>query len=177
MAVRRHSRVVSRGSRRQTSWLDVVPTSTTVSGAGGTLLVSLTTAEKAKRPFTIIRTHLVAQLVSDQGIATEQYGGAIGFAVVSDQAEAIGITALPKPVADNDSNLWFVHQWMMGFFDFGTAASFIEQTGQGQNYVIDSKAMRKVEDGQDVVLVHELSTVLGDGQIIRVAGRLLIKEH
>ena len=176
MAIRR-GRNFRAASRRLTSWLEIAPSATTVTGAGGTLLASLTTAEKAKRPFTIIRTHLVLTLYSDQVAASEFYGGAVGMAVVSDQAEAIGITALPKPVADADSDLWLLHQWMMGFFVFGSAVGTQEHTGHQGVYQIDSKAMRKVNDDEDVVLVHELSTVLGEGQIVHAAGRVLIKEH
>ena len=177
MAVSRTVRPVtfSRGKRRATSWREVQPTVTTVTGAGGTILASLDAEELAKRPFTIVRTHLVWSLQSDQLGASEQYGGALGFAVVSEQAEGIGVTAVPHPVLDAGSDLWFVHQWMIGSFIFGSGVGFLEPNDRFG--VIDSKAMRKVNDDQDVVLVHELSTVLGGGQIISVAGRVLIKEH
>ncbi len=161
--------------RRETSWLVITPNTTTVTGAGGTIHNSLTTAEKAKRPFTVIRTHLFYAIETDQIAATEDFGGAIGMAVVSDQAEAIGVTAVPTPVADAESDLWFLHEWFAGNILFGSAIGF--DTFQRQSR-IDSKAMRKVNDGEDIVVVSELSTGLGAGGFgLHLAGRLLIKEH
>ncbi len=162
------------GSRRETSWF---PIDVSFSGVGsaGIILNSLTTAEKAKRPFTILRTHLAVKLASDQLAASEVQIGAIGLAVVSDQASAIGITAVPTPLTDLGSDLWFVHQVILGSFLFGTGVGFIEPGGQV--FMIDSKAMRKVNDAEDVVIVGEGDTVLGDGFTFITAGRLLIKEH
>ena len=95
--------------------------------------------------------------------------------VVSDQAEAIGITAIPTPITDIESDLWYLHQFFLGDFLFLTSAGFNSPTGVEKS--IDSKAMRKVNDGQDVVLVGQSDIVSGDGTTVMVAGRLLIKEH
>ena len=46
----------------------------------------------------------------------------------------------------------------------------------GFGFTIESRAMRKVEDGQNVVVVSGLSTV-GDGWTMLTAGRMLIKIH
>jgi len=166
----RHSRVVTRGQRRETSWVGLGPTVTTVTGEGGTIIASANAALLAKRPFTIIRLHLALFARSDQEAATEQFGGAVGVAVVSDQAVAIGVTAVPTPVTDDSSDLWMLHRWYMGLQGSTT-------TNAPASFIIDSKAMRKVNDDQDIIVVHELSSTIGEGQVFTMAGRMLIKEH
>ncbi len=164
----------SRTQKRATTWLDVPITSTNFTGIGGTLLVSLTALELAKRPFTIVRAHLEMQLSSDQAVASEIMLGAIGFAVVSDQAFGVGVTAVPTPVTDAESDLWFLHKYFMSNFNLGTGVGFQEPSSR--SYTLESKAMRKVNDDQDVVLVAELGSP-SQGFNLQVAGRVLIKEH
>jgi len=138
------------------------------------LLYSLTTAEKALRPFTIVRIRIHIGVESDQQVASEAVASAMGVAVVSDQAEAIGITALPTPLTDLSSDLWLAHQFLFTEFTFATASGFIGTNMHRET--IDSKAMRKVEDGQDVVVTAE-SSIIGEGAILTVGGRMLIKLH
>ena len=96
----------------------------------------------------------------------------MGLAVVSDQATAVGITAIPTPIANMESDLWFVHQLLYSQFTFISGVGI--QDGGLQQYEIDSKAMRKVDIGQDVVVVGERS-VAGGGIDVVIGGRMLIK--
>ena len=171
----RHSRA-SRGggSRRATSWIDVPISCVNVAGGGAAIFASLTAAELAKRPFTIVRTHLEVKFGSDQIAASESQEGALGLCVVSDQALAIGITAVPTPDTDLASDFWFVNQVMFSEVLFGDSTGF--QDTVGVHYAIDSKVMRKVNDDQDVALVIEL-TGASFGGTFCVGGRILIKEH
>jgi len=127
----------------------------------------------ALRPFTIVRTHLSHFVRSDQAAAGESYQSAIGFAVVSDQALAIGVTAVPTPFTDLGSDLWFLWHGISGRFEFKSAVG-IHQTGE--LIEVDSKAMRKVEDGQDLAAVIENSSLSGGTNTVKY-GRLLIKLH
>ena len=172
---RRHS-TFRRGSgqRRSTSWLDIPLGIVNVGAGGASIFASLSVAELAKRPFTIVRTHLEVKFGSDQAIATESQLGAIGLCVVSDQAAAIGITAVPTPDTDLSSDLWFLNQVVFNDFLFFSQAGF--EDNAGRRYSIDSKAMRKVNDDQDVLVVVE-ATGGSDGTQFFVGGRILIKEH
>jgi len=162
--------------RRLTQWLELQPTVTAVGDGVAVLLFSLTDAEKALRPFTIVRTRLLANIVTDQIIAPERQVAAVGVAVVSDQAQSIGITALPTPITDMSSDLWMVHQLMYNVFHFLDATG-VNFHGDSQ-YEIDSKAMRKVQDGEDVVVVAESSAGASTGGAnIVVGGRILVKLH
>jgi len=112
---------------------------------------------------------------TDQEVADESYGAAWGAAVVSDQAVAIGVTAVPTPVTDASSDLWFAYQAMVGRYQFRDA------TGAGRDgfvYELDSKAMRKVNQGEDIITVAESSVGdFGGGSFVSVFGRMLVKTH
>ncbi len=157
--------------RRETLWVGFTPTETTFTATGGTLLFSLSAAGLALRPFTIVRTRLNLYIRSDQVAAREIQSGAVGVAVVSEQAEAIGISAIPTPVTDLESDLWLL--WTI-VQSSSTAGSDGGVDGKGME--IDSKAMRKVADGDQVVVVGELSG-LSNGFQLTVGGRMLLKLH
>jgi hypothetical protein len=59
-------------------------------------------------------------------------------------------------------------------FVFGTGVGFEGNSG-GNEYFIDSKAMRKVNDSEDLIIVFE-GSASGDGVTIVSAGRILIRE-
>ncbi len=157
--------------KRLTLWLDIPPAVTNVTAVGGTIIQSLNAAALALTPFTVVRTHMLIAIGTDQLAADENQVAALGLAVVSDQAVAVGVTAIPTPVTDAASDLWFAHQYLMSQFDFGSAIGFANAS---REYAIDSKAMRKVEDGQDIVIVVEQSAV-GFGATVTSAGRMLVK--
>jgi len=174
-----HRRQFARGAqairqRRETSWLEVEPVSSTIGGTTAVITHVMSAAELAKRPFTIIRTHLVIRVISDQFAASEAQIVGVGACVVSDQAVAIGVTAVPTPMVDIESELWFLHQMVFNEFTFGSGVGFDSNAGTMVN--IDSKAMRKVNDGEQAIFVVETDN-LSAGAIIVVGGRVLIKEH
>jgi len=175
MARRHFSVPRGRSSPRTTEWASIAGFGTTLTAAGGSLLASLNAAALALRPFTIVRTHLSMTVRSDQIVASEDYGGALGMAVVSDQATAIGISAIPTPVTDADSDLFFVHQYMVGSVGFADSTGIWQRANT--QVEVDSKAMRKVNADQDVVLVVELDVGIGNGMGIFGGGRFLIKLH
>ena len=170
---RRFIRGDGRSAKRSTVWLGIDPTDTVMTITGGTIITSFNAAALALRPFTIVRTHLELLIFSDQAAAAEAQIGAYGGVVVSEQASAIGVSAVPTPVTDSDSDLFFAHQWMLNMF------FFLDATGAhsaGRRYTIDSKAMRKVNDDQDVLFVAERSSA-GAGIEVMSAGRILVKLH
>ena len=162
----------SQSQRRLTTWFQFQPVATVDAAVGGTLVGSLNAAALALRPFTIVRTRFLVGILSDQAAVSESQVGAFGMAVVSDQAAAIGVTAIPMPITDMSSDLWFVHQLMYSDFQIDSSVGF--QSDAMHQYVIDSKAMRKVEVGEDIVLVTERSGT-GDGILTIVGGRALVK--
>ena len=169
----------SRGSagapRRETLWAPIAPTRTAINGGGSALIASASASEDALRPYTVIRTHLYCSIVSDQVIASEDQMVAVGLAIVSDQASAIGITAVPTPITDLESDAWYLHQWLVNGVTFLDATSL--QSNVNKSATWDSKAMRRVEDGFDNILVIEAPATISDGMDVILAGRQLLKLH
>jgi len=173
---RRFTRSLGRiGSTRGTVWFSLAETITALGAANtAALVLVLNAAALAFRPFTIIRTHLTLAVSSDQSSASEDYSLGLGMSVVSEQASAVGITAVPTPFTELDSDLFFVHNITAGNFRVISAIGFDAHGSITKE--IDSKAMRKVEDGQDVILTLENSSVSA-GTNTFVAGRMLIKTN
>ncbi len=167
--VRRNNRMV-----RETVWFGGVISVTTLAAAStATLVTSLNAAALALRPFTVIRTRGTLQLTSDQTAATENQDVQYGRCVVSDQATAIGVTAVPTPSTDNSSDAWYVFETVFSqLFVTTDIGRFISV----QQHDFDSRAMRKVEDGFDVISVVETGAG-SDGAVIRAFARTLVKLH
>ena len=84
---------------------------------------------------------------------------------------AVGVTAVPIPITDMGSNLWLLHQLM-----YADQSGLIDTQLPATQYSVDSKAMRKVEVGQDIIVAAETAAI-GLGVRIIVGGRMLIKNN
>ncbi len=159
---------------RETLWASVGGTFTVLSAPGSRALINVTgTALLDIRPWTVVRIRGHWFIDSDQAAAAEDQAASLGACVVSDQAVAIGPTAIPTPVADRGSDLFMVYESLMASRGAGTVDS---QTGIGSNY--DSRAMRKVEEGAQLVWVIETDVAaLTSGVALRHNARVLIKLH
>jgi len=174
--IRRKSGFILRSGvmRRETVWGFLNTAVTTIAAASTAVLIgTLNAAALALRPFTIVRVRGELHGQSDQIGADELWGGSLGWAVVSDQASAIGVTAVPTPEADRGSDLFFVYESMYGNLAFASAVGFRE-TGFNRSY--DSKAMRKVNGDSDIAVVLESSSSSSSFQAIHSA-RFLVKLH
>ncbi len=125
-------------------------------------------------PATIVRTVGILTVTSDQHTADENPFGAMGFAVVSEQARAAGIGSLPTPITNEDSDLWFVFQHWSAPVAVGSNASF---GNIARVFEFESRAQRKVEEGEAIVVVLENAAAAGVGASYVVKYRLLFKLH
>ncbi len=161
----------SSGRVRETLWAAVTFADTTLSASATAVLTNRGNAGVlALRPFTVIRFRGNWLVTSDQAAAPERFVGNWGGCVVSDQADAIGVTAVPTPATDRGSDLWFMHESWVGFFNQLDGAAALQPAN------IDSKGMRKVEEGQNVVFVAEAG-IGGSGCDVATVGRMLLKLH
>ncbi len=158
--------------RRKTAWLQFAFATTVIPASSDVLLFTLNAAALALRPFTIVRTRGFMQVHSDQAAVTEEYGVSMGLAIVSDQASAIGITAVPSPVSDMGSDLFFLFETLGGRIEF---LSSVGLTEVGMMRDIDSKAMRKVAIGQDLAVVASATGAVGNR--LYTGFRMLVKLH
>ena len=170
MPYRSRNRSVRSTVRRKSLWVGVTPASTTLSASGAALVYVNNAALDALRPFTVVRTIMDFFLVSDQAAAIETQAAAFGWAVVSDQAAAAGIVSLPTPFTEIGSDLWFFHRVL-----FGDESAVVDKTRGGRYIHMESRAMRKVVDGEDMVGVVESDPTIGAGCIVASAGRILVK--
>ena len=117
---------------------------------------------------TLVRTRgalLVEMLVS--GGATNEVTGAVGMIVVSSDALAVGITALPGPLSDIEND-WFVYEP----FALGTEAVNppADSRVSHASFRFDSRGMRKMKFGESLVMVAEaVQSDATTGTVIRLA--------
>ena len=123
----------------------------------------------AKRPFTITRVVGLLSILSDQNAAVELVFGALGFAVVSEKAVTTGATAVPDPVTEASSDLWHVYQ------SFAAEGSSSTNVGRPmEQFAFDSRAQRKVQDGENcVAVIANASATFGLTYVLNY--RILIK--
>ena len=162
----------ARVPRRQSLWLQINSGQITVGADASSQIGSFNAAALALRPFTIVRSHILLHVESDQSVASESPAGALGLIIVSSEAVAAGSSAIPDPVGDTDAP-WHVWQPYVAQFELGDATGFT--TNGGRDYIVDSKAMRKVGNNEDQsIVVEEVNNV---GVIVQLIGRQLIKLH
>jgi len=164
------------GPVRESLWFSGSYAIDDIDTSGVVEITFLNAAALALRPFTVVRTRGVLFMTSDQTANSEDQQLGYAQAVVSDQAAAIGITALPTPVTDSGSDLFFVYEALQSRVLVSSAIAIYMASSVGIERIIDSKAMRKVEDGQTVVSVAEAAST-SEGTRLYSFFRSLIKLH
>jgi len=162
-------------SGRKTFWLGGLFVEQNLASANSAaILTNLNAAALALRPFTIIRTRGIWGVFSDQIAADESQVVAYGSIIVSDEALAVGVSAVPTPV-EQDSSAWIHFSQTIQRFQqssgVGTKPNMIPW-----NTIVDSKAMRKVEEGQTLIEVIQNSPN-SEGTEVTTYSKVLIKLH
>ena len=162
----------SRGPKRGTQWLgSATDTAVTTLGPGTAVLdQSFAFGE----PATIVRTRGLLSVAPDQVTGTEFPFGALGMAVVTDQATAAGVASMPTPITESDADSWFVWEAFAASILLSTGAAFT--TDAMQHFPFDSKAMRKVDDNSTAVVVLENSSAAA-GLRFLITFRMLVMLH
>ncbi len=161
-------------SRRQTEWsISTVPTGYSAVAAStkaiAVLVPSSTLADIG--PATVVRTHGILAIQTDNVGASEEQIGALGFAFVNEVAGSLGITGLPGPAAQSSWGGWFVHQFFNQTFLFVSGVGV--DPHRSTQYPIDSKAMRKFEaDESLLVMIENFGTF---GFEFAISMRILVK--
>ena len=160
-----------RGPRRATDWIASSVETAFTALAGSTAFFDQLFS--ISEPATVVRTRGSIWVKSDQHVADEYPFGALGMAVVTDQAAAIGVTALPTPITDQGSDSFFLWQPWAGGVEAATSVGF--DGAMLREYKFDSKAMRKIEDSDNIVVTMENSSTVGVDYLLLF--RMLIKLH
>ena len=147
-------RYPSSGARRRTGWEEGPGGAQgQVIGASGKTVVGSGVAALADG-LTIVRIRGIFQIgaTGTPAAATDGIDGAFGICIVSNDAFAVGVTAIPGPVTDMQWDGWMYHRFVNSVATaWGSSAdeySFVD-------FEIDSKAMRKIGVNDTVCGVFE----------------------
>ena len=156
----------ARGPRRMTQWVRAADVTVLTPLAANAAIIDQSLGGITE-PVTVVRVRGSIWVKSDQTSQDEVPFGAVGCAVVSDQAVAIGVTAVPTPIADANSDLWLMHRYfaMSGYFVSGGAEHV-----DGWQFDFDSKAMRKIPTGSTLSFtVENASSAFGLEYLLQFA--------
>ncbi len=176
-----HKSVTFRGSRsgprRAVDWAISIQDSgftalaavTTANLGGGLALSGISTG-----PFTIIRIRGLLSIATDQEAQSEVQVGALGITVVTLRAAAAGVASLPRPQSDPFAD------WML-YESFAQRFRFVSGVGVGwrtvHQYVLDSKAMRKIDAPSEQSLAVMIENAGGNVIEHSIHLRALVKFH
>jgi len=160
-------------AKRMTEWAGAI-TTVPVALAGSTinLILSFSQALLADLvPCTLVRVRGQLMFESDRGALGENPAGAFGISVVKENARVAGVASLPNPVADiGDDSFVCWEPWSVSFNDAAAAANV-------QIVPIDCKAMRKITDGDAIVMMVDNSSPAAEGAEVMVQLRFLFLLH
>ncbi len=177
MVLRRGSPLGLRGrasQRRLTSW---------GLGPGGTVALPIsasgafafaTVAVPTETGLTVVRTRgeVLLTLITATG-SLDGFRGAFGIGIATDRATAIGITALPSPISDEDQDMWLYHRYFTVVANISTEADF--GLSAALRFEVDSKAMRKLPIGMAIFAAIEVVEVGAAVMDASFNSRLLLK--
>jgi len=149
----------STGRRADYIWNGVSSSLTVTSGSSGIQDVSGAFGQSGT--IVRIRGNILASL--DSPTINEKTAVAMGIIRTTEEQLAVGITAIPNPQADLDAD-W---QWH-GFLPLQAVVDVTSGAGSQENVgrlVIDSKAMRKVRQGENLTFVVDNTAISGTPEI------------
>ena len=143
-------------TRRLTAW-GLGPggnTVTALSGTGQTILgAGVVMVSEEKSTIVRVRGSLQAYLKTTAA-ADDGFHCAVGLALVTDEAFAVGATAVPGPISEIDWDGWMYHRIFDVHATGGTASDTIGLSVA--QFEVDSKAMRKWDEGNTLMAVVEV---------------------
>ena len=163
------------GARRKVDWA-VSFQNTTYTAVAAASIVDFGGAINfglvSQSPFTIVRMRGLLSVVSDQLAAQEDQVGALGVIVTTLRSTTSGTGSMPRPFTDPLAD-WMLVERFKQRLEFGSAIGF--ESRSAQNYVLDSKAMRKVDSPSEESLGVLVENAGAHGIEVSVDLRLLIK--
>jgi len=110
-------------------------------------------------PSTIVRTRGEIWVSSDQDAANESSFGAFSMQVTSEAAVVAGAASMEGPIANEVSDVFFVHQFFIGANDGPSTGALFGRPWH--RFAFDSKAQRKIVDGQAIAVMIENAAAAG----------------
>jgi len=152
MARRFRSQIGSQ--KRQVTWVGpAAQGAVNVASTGATLLSFFSPSDAGLTKATVVRTRGAVTISPQVFSADVIIHGAYGEGIVSDQAFAAGISSVPEPFTEADWDGWFV--WRSFTLELAVADATGKILPAQLTFEVDSKAMRKVGDGETLITVAE----------------------
>ena len=141
-----------------------------------TKLLGSTSIVLVSPPATLVRVRGYVHLgLETTSAVSSGFAGAVGLALVNDDAFSQGINSLPGPFSDPNYS-WIWHS----FFDVrsltATHADAVNAPGMDQRLDLDSKAMRKWNGTQTLILMLEASETGASNLRVNADSRILIMD-
>jgi len=171
-----HSRGLTRprmgGKRRATAW-ELGPGGTSGQSLTGSAAIILGSGvAPTVEELTVVRTRGIFDITLETAASVGLgYFGAIGIGVVTSAAFAIGVTAVPTPITEQSWDGWLYHSFFSVHrgLDAGAGAS------QSMRLEVDSKAMRKLNVNETVMVVLEAVEIPTATAEVFFDSRMLVK--
>ena len=146
-------RTSGRGNRLAKTWSRFGFSGVAVSGAQS-ILGSVTFTTGSGLEATILRSRGQCLLACTPNAVADVEVIGLGIIVVSESAFAAGAASLPGPIADISSDSWLYHS-LHGFDAVAATAGDGQSITLNERVEIDSKAMRRLPEGNVVVFMAE----------------------
>jgi len=139
--------------RPNRSWAGFANTGLITVGVSTKVLITSFSLSNPNIDETLLR-HVGRLLVqSDQLAASELNIGAMGGIIVTDLAIAAGAASIPGPVTDRADDGWYLYVPIVQNIRVADATGF--SNGTAGVYDFDSKAKRKLQEGQQLAIMVE----------------------
>ncbi len=162
---------VTRGSKRQTTWVGPADQDYVLVASGAVAInQSFDPVAAGMNKPTITRVRGLVSITPASGAADVEINGAWGFAVVSDQAFAAGAASIPGPYDEAGWDGWFA--WGAFSMKLDVTSDIGRLSPFGKSWEIDSRGQRKVSDNETIVVMVESN--LGAVEIA-IVHRMLLK--
>jgi len=160
-------------SRRKSTWVGPADQNyVSVASGGATLMASFDVSQSANSAAigsTVVRSRGQVSIIPQSVTTDLVIAGAFGLGIVSSQALAVGITAVPEPFDEADWDGWFVWRSFTYKLDVVSATGILPFIW---DFEVDSKAMRKLGEGDAIIFVAQSQSGAYD---IAAPLRLLLK--
>ncbi len=152
----------SRGPRRRTGW---------EAGTGGTTVTEFSTLTPAfignavvalLDGLTLLRTRGFLKIVQIAGAtANDGMVGAFGIGIATTAAITAGIGSVPTPITEQEWEGWLYWQGFSVSTITATEGDGVNAVARVQEFIIDSKAMRKIDENESLYAAFEVGTEVG----------------
>ncbi len=159
---RRRQAFAPRGQRRRSIWElgpggdDIQFDSQQITASSSIILGSAITVVDTE--LTVVRTRGFFHLqLSVATAALDGFNYALGIGIASNAAIAVGASAVPTPFTEVDAENWLWHH--MGKITSPIAGVATGAAQSAQTIEVDSKAMRRLEDGSALYMAAEFGEI------------------